>query len=59
VDVIVPAVPAEDRLLLAWVGREARRTLVAEPLIVPLAMSVRLDASRRGVADAPRTESND
>ena len=52
-DVIALAVPAEDRLLLGLVGREARPALVAEPLIVPLPMLVRLDASRRGVADAP------
>ena len=52
VDVIAPAVPAEDRLLLG-LGREARPALVAEPLIVPLPLFVRLDASRRGIADAP------
>jgi hypothetical protein len=57
VDVIALAVPAEDRLLLGLGGREARPTLVAEPLIVPLPMFVRLDASRCGVADASRIES--
>ena len=58
-DVIALAVPAETVSCSAWIGREARLTLVAEPLIVPLPMFVRLDASRCGVADAHRTESND
>ena len=45
VDVIALAVPAKDRLLLGLGRGEARPALVAEPLIVPLRMFVRLDAS--------------
>ncbi len=44
-DVIALAVPAETVSCSAWVGREARPALVAKPLIVPLPMFVRLDAS--------------